>query len=138
MKSYSALIQLKGSPHNQVRKDELSAAELLILAEIHQGEQAVLKEVKETGTLRRVKDPTGERTHKWDMDQERAWLIRTYGKDNFARVFPSQFTPLPQEYTGPLHGQDVLSEDELPLEGDGLPAILQPKKGAKPQAAALT
>lgn len=138
MKSYSALIQLKGSPHNQVRKEELSAAELLILAEIHNGEQEVLKEVKETGTLRRQKDPTGERTYKWDMEHERAWLIRTYGKENFARVFPSQFTPLPQEYTGPLHDRDMLSEDELPLEGDGVPAVIAGKKAAKPQAAALS
>jgi F-type H+-transporting ATPase subunit alpha len=57
MQLYSAKVRLSGSLYNEVRKDELTAPEILLLRSIHGGTEAVT-EVKATGKLLQV--PVGK------------------------------------------------------------------------------
>ena len=133
MKKYSAKISLKGSRDNEVRRVGLSAAELLVLSEIHSGGGAPgVSEVKPMGKLARM----GE-GKPWTQAQERAYLIKEYGA-NFKKVLTSDFTPLPEEYVA-IEPADPDDDDELPNPEELKPAIpgIKSEKAAK-QSAALS
>lgn len=136
MKSYSAKIRLHGSRDNEVMKTELSPAELLVLTHIH-GDEGIVDVREVDKVLRRQKDPAGERLFRWTSDQERKYLIRTYGEKNFKAIFPGPLDPLPEEFVGPLAGVDVIPDEELPVEEELMPVIPGITKGKKAQPAAV-
>lgn len=89
MELYSARILLNGSRDNEVRRDDLTAPEVLILRSMHGGD-AVL-DVKIVGKIERT--PGQERKRLFGVEGE---LPALYKAEQIAKVFPSEFTPMPE------------------------------------------
>lgn len=122
MQIYSAKIRLGGLLHHEVRKDELTASEIIVLRGIH-GDDAVV-DVKPLsngdGSLYDVK-----RSSK----AERARLLALYRKDQVEKVFPTDFSALPQTLVD-VDEAELDEEDEL----EGIEAVdeaIKPKSGLK-------
>lgn len=107
MKLYSAKVRLLGSLNNEVRKTNLTAAEIAILQRIHGGHDAVV-DIVEVGKVNKRTDRS-----------ERNRLMQLYpdGPDagnRDRRLFGEEFigsvlgvgTLLPQEYTAPAEVPD--------------------------------
>lgn len=106
MHIYSAKIRLGGKLGNEIRKENITASEILILRSIH-GDDAVT-EIKHTGTAKRT-DAT-ERARLFGSVGD---SIPLYRADQFRKVFVNDFSPLPQVYVEPQsEGEDVTEMDD--------------------------
>lgn len=114
MKLYSAIVRLGGSITNEVRKHQLTAAEIAVLQRIH-GPDAVLK-IIETGAVRGRSDA-----------KERARLALAYpkgmsadgktpleGHSFIASIFGVSGVALPVEYVPPV--ADEVEEVEMMID----------------------
>lgn len=73
MKLYECKLRLAGNPLDEVRRYDVTAAEITLLKDIHGAD--ALAEVKESGTVER------------DADQERDRLEQVYGERRVVKVF---------------------------------------------------
>ncbi len=98
MELYSARILLNGSRDNEVRRDDLTAAEVLILKEMH-GPEHVLdirivgKAMVGTGEKARLRTQSEERKRLLGIEGE---IVAIYKTEHVRKVFPSDMTPLPE------------------------------------------
>jgi len=106
MQLYSGKVRLNGNVYHEVRKDGMSAAEVVLLQHIH-GNDSVVDIAKDGETERR--DPV-----------ERTRLMEIYGDDKVREVFGLSSLPLPQVLTG-------LDEDD-----DAEPVRRRPRRLAEP------
>jgi hypothetical protein len=120
MQLYSAKVRLGGSLYNEVRKDELTAPEILLLRSIHGGAEAVT-EVKATGKEAFDVDEEGNKRLRTDK-AERARLKRIY--DAYNKKLDKLFGPmgaLPQV----LEDDFVVAEDAKPVRRQKAPEPAQ-------------
>lgn len=122
MQIYSAKIRLGGLLHNEVRKDELTAPEILVLRGIHGADALVdIKPILNAdGTPYDVKR---------NSKSERTRLLTIYREDQFRKIFPTDFTPLPQTLVE-VDEDEMEEADEL----EGIEAVdeaIKPKSGLK-------
>ncbi len=104
MKLYSVRVRLNGSAQNEVTKYNATAAELKVLAAIHNGgDNYPLAEVKETGKVNRSDARERKRLH----DEYHEYNLGQ-GVKLLASVLPDS-VPLPQEWVPP---QFVPEDDE--------------------------
>jgi hypothetical protein len=113
MQLYSAKVRLSGSLYNEVRKDELTAPEILLLRSIHGGTEAVT-EVKATGKEAFDVDEEGSRKLRTDKG-ERARLKRIY--DPYAKKLDKLF--------GPMGALPQVLEDDFAVVEDAKPVRRQ-------------
>lgn len=139
MQLYRAKVSLGGSPHNQVMKEGLSAAEVIILDRIHNGVEggngAAITEVAKWDPPKTLPADELEALKKRSKKTERARLLGIYGV-NFVKVFPNEFQALPEELDdGMLSGVAPVPDDEeeaaaVATEKDIRKILSVPKKGA--------
>lgn len=109
MELYSAKIVLGGSRDNEVRRSELTAAEVLILKQMHG--QEYVTEVQLVGRI--------DRTQK----AERVRLLGEgetpglYSVENIRKVFPSDMTPLPEALPAEMISIEAMAADLKKAEG---------------------
>ena len=120
MKLYKALVRINGSLLNEVAKDNLTAAEIMVLQRIH-GDDAV-QNVIETGA---VKGRSGAQERERlagiyraggpDIDRKN----RVEGKRFIENIFGVAGVPLPEEYTAAkqLEEGEEPAEEEIILKG---------------------
>lgn len=123
MQIYSAKIRLGGLLHSEVRVDELTAPEILVLRGIH-GSDALVD-------IKPLLNADGAPYDvKRNSKTERTRLLTKYREDQFRKIFPTDFTPLPQTLV-------EVDEDEMEEadEMEGIEAVDEVIK--KPQPAPL-
>lgn len=120
MKLYSAKVRLGGSLEHEVNRDNLTGAEMHLLAKIHEGKHPVLVDIKHTGDVNRTDA------------KERARLADTYTKGELTEdrgvklineLFGVAGVPLPQDYVAPTAQEPV--EFGADAEGDE-PEVITP------------
>ncbi len=89
MHIYSAKVRLGGKLLNEVQMADITAAEIFVLRGIHGGDAVV--EIKHTGTANRSDAKERERLIGSVGDS-----IPRYREDQYRRIFPTDFSPLPQ------------------------------------------
>ncbi len=133
-KLYNVLVRLGGSRYNEVRKDGITAAEVMILGSIHGPDSiAETKALKGEFAMTQVLDADGvatdEARSRTEKD-ERARLMMIYEGNDGAkrgfvqRVFGPSTVPLPR----------VLDDDYAPQEQVAV-QIIPPDQGVEPHAA---
>lgn len=98
MKLYKTRVRLSGSILNEVWLHNVTAAQLLVLTEIHKGgDNFPLAEVTETGSVQRTDSRERERLrreyYEWNLGN---------GDKLLRDVLGAPGTPLPQEYAPPV------------------------------------
>lgn len=121
MQTYSATIRLGGSLFNEVRKDELTPAEIVVLKTIHGGD-AILRIIAGKHVDR---DDEAERARLVDIYGNALANIKGVGSINFLLGAPG--APLPKSVPGvdslppPKAGKRAKPADaETPVEGEGI------------------
>lgn len=139
MQLYRAKVCLGGSPYNQVIKEGLSAAEVIILHRIHNAVEgtdgSAVKEIAKW-------DPPKDHP-KRTLKLERGRLLSLYGA-NFVKTFPNEFQALPEALDDSMlaGAAPVVDDDEevaaaMATEKDVRKILSVPKsKGAQADAAA--
>lgn len=113
MKLYSAKVRLKGSPLNEVVRDDLTAPEIILLRAVHGGADAVVGIVC-----------TGEKqvSHEEERDRLRG-LYNTFqdeGRNMVDVLFGPEFQPLPLRVPG--------IPDDAPPEAELAPVVRVPRQ----------
>lgn len=100
MKLYKAKVRCSGEVKDEVRKKDMTAAEVRLLRAIH-GDDAVL-EVTETGTVERTES------------EERERLAKIYGEANVLRLFGAPVVAVTDEIANEEVAPKAV-EDDLPV-----------------------
>lgn len=120
MKLYDCKLRLGGNVVNEVRKEKVSAAEVIIMRAIH-GDDAVI-EIVEVGEDKRS-----------DAEERDRLAAALYDAEMLSKVFGISAIPLPQEVPGvasPKKSQPVVDVD-TPVRRPGRPAKAADEAGAE-------
>lgn len=111
MKLYDCKVRLAGNVINEVRKEKVSAAEVIIMRAIH-GDDAVI-EIAEVGEDKRS-----------DAEERDRLAAALYDGEVIAKVFGISAIPLPQEVPGVASAKKVQPavDVETPVRRPGRPA----------------
>jgi hypothetical protein len=108
MKIYDCKIHVGGDLHTEVRKENVTPAELALLAFLHGGHEHVV-DIKEVGTARRTDRAERKRLETFYSFGE------VSGQQLVRQLFGLDTMPLPQEYVPPAIDEP---DEDVMLAGD--------------------
>src|SRR5262245_14074882 len=110
MHLYSAKVRLNGNINNEVRKENLTAAEIHLLRELHAGPNDPVVEIVHTGYVDRT---DAKERRRLAQEYTRGELIEDRGEKLIRGLFGVDGVPLPAQYVAPITEQlEVADADD--------------------------